>query len=146
MKQIKENIENATLGCRLGRAYQIMLGQLAVALKAAGLDITTNEYLVLRAVYSAPGLQQCEIVDMVGKDKAAVCRCVAAMEKRNLVTTEQISHKCLKVYPTDRSLEIKPAIEKVARERHAALMRLTTPGDLEIFSQIIDKIIESKTQ
>ena len=32
MKQIKENIENATLGCRLGRAYQIMLGQLAVAL------------------------------------------------------------------------------------------------------------------
>ncbi|MBD5330090.1 MAG: MarR family transcriptional regulator [Bacteroides sp.] len=141
MKKQRVNTESPALGCKLGRAYQILLSQLASALKEADLDITTSEYLVLRAVYSNEGLQQCEIADMVGKDKAAVCRCVAGLVRKGLLSTESVSHKCLRVYLTDKSREMKPKVMEVAQKRHNALADLTTPEDLEVFTRIIDKII-----
>lgn len=144
MKTMKGNIDTPALGCKVGRAYQIMLNQLAIALKNAGLDITTSEYLVLRSVYSKDGLQQCEIVDMVGKDKAAVCRCVTGLENKGLLKTEQVSHKCLRVYLTDKARELEPKILEVAAIRHKALTDLTLPEELEIFTRILEKIINSK--
>lgn len=144
MEKTKANIESPALGCKVGRAYQIMLSQLATALKEAELDITTSEYLVLRTVYSKEGIQQCEIADMVGKDKAAVCRCVAGLTNKGLLATETVSHKCLKVYLTDKSREMESKIMKVARIRHKAFTDLSTPEELEIFTQLLDKIINSK--
>lgn len=144
MKDEKGNIESHALGCKVGRAYQIMLSQLAAALKEAGLEITTSEYLVLRAIYSKEGLQQCEVAELVGKDKAAVCRCVAGLERKGLLNLEPISHKCLKIYLTEKSRELEPKILEVAAQRHQALIDLTTPEDLDIFSHILDNIISTK--
>lgn len=134
-------IHPMAIGCKLGRAYQIMIGQLGVTLREHGLDITPAEYLILRAVYCAPGLQQCDIAEMVGKDKASVCRGVAALEKKGLVRTEAVSHKCLRVYPSDRGNEIYPTVMSVAEERYNALAALTSPADLAVFSSILDRII-----
>ncbi|MDE6691970.1 MAG: hypothetical protein K2K05_01155, partial [Muribaculaceae bacterium] len=72
---MKENIKSPALGCKVGRAYQMMQNQLAQALKDAGLDLTTSEYLVMRAVFSNPGAQQCEIADILHQRKAYSGRC-----------------------------------------------------------------------
>ncbi|MDE5880423.1 MAG: MarR family transcriptional regulator [Muribaculaceae bacterium] len=133
--------KSPALGCLIGKAYQTMLSQLNSALKEAGLDITTSEYLALRALYSSEGIQQCEIAQMVGKDKAAVCRCVAGLEKKGLVRTECVSHKCLRVFLTDKGREIEPKVMEVARIRHKALLDLTTPENLAIFTEILKKVI-----
>lgn len=132
------------MGCKVGKAYQIMLGQLATTLSDAGVDITASEYLVLRAVYSSAGLQQCEIADSIGKDKSAVCRCVSSLVKKGLLETKPISYKCLKVYLTDKSREIEPKIMEVAAFRNKALCELIPRKDLEIFNMVLDKIINSK--
>lgn len=144
MEKRNENIAIPALGCKVGQAYQIMLRQLADALREAGLDITTGEYLVLRAVNSREGLQQCEIADMIGKDKAAVCRCVSGLMQKGMVKTEVVSHKCLKVYLTDESRHVMPAVLAVSAKRHKALMNLTSPEELDIFTTVIEKIINSK--
>lgn len=141
---MNEKIKNPALGCKVGRAYQMMLSQLAKALKDAGIDITTSEYLVMRAVYSSPGAQQCEIAELVGKDKAAVCRCVSGLERKGLLTTETVSHKCLRVYPSAKAREIEPLIMEVAAQRHKALSDLTTPAEMDVFISILDKIITQK--
>ena len=141
MKKEEKQYDGPALGCKVGRAYQTMLRQLSEALAGTGLEISSGEYLVLRAVYSREGLQQCEIADMVGKDKASVCRTVAALQKKGLVATRAVSHKCLRVYLTDESRAIEPAIMSVAAKRHQALAAATTPEELEIFNRVLDKII-----
>ncbi|MDE7092856.1 MAG: MarR family transcriptional regulator, partial [Muribaculaceae bacterium] len=98
MKTENKTYQSPALGCMLGSANQILLGELEKALKEANLDLTTVDYLVLRALYSKDGIQQCEIADMVGRDKAGICRCVTGLVKKGLVRTEPISYKCLKVY------------------------------------------------
>ena len=70
------------VGCLLGTAYQTLLSELTDSLDRKGLDITTSEYLVMRALYSNDGLQQCEIAALLGKDKGAISRCVKNLEIR----------------------------------------------------------------
>lgn len=141
-----EHIEYPALGCKVGKAYQILLSQLAVALADAGLDISTGEYLVLRAVNDNQGLQQCDIAEMIGKDKAMVCRCVADLKKRGFLATESVSHKCLRVFLTEKSKDMMPQILKVAKKRHNSLLAITSPQELIIFNNILDKIIQNKTE
>ncbi len=143
MKRNIINIESPALGCLIGMAYQTLLSKLDTALKDAGLNITTSEYLILRALYCGDGIQQCDIARMVGKDKAAVCRCVAGLVKKGLIRTEPVSHKCLRVYLTSEGMAIKNKVMEVASARHKALTDMTTPEKLAIFTEILESIVNN---
>lgn len=142
----KENMtyQMPNVGCMIGAAYQILLSKLSEALTDAGLGVTASEYLVLRVLYCEEGLQQCEIADTIGKDKAGVCRCVAAMEKKGLVRTESVSHKCLRVYLSDKGRAIEATVMGVANERHRALESLVDDSDMEAFVKVLRTIIQQQ--
>ena len=131
------------VGCMVGTAYQVLVARLGEILDKSGLGISVPEYMVLRALYTKDGMQQCEIGEMIGKDKAAICRTVKAMGKKGLVRTEPVSHKCLKVYIADKGSAIKPEIFKIADWRHQALVRLVTTDELAIFEKVLKKIIQT---
>ncbi len=135
------NIPNK--GCLIGAAYQAMTSRLDDALKAAGLPIAVPEYLILRFLYDFDGSQQCEIATALGKDKAAVCRTIGMMVKKNLVITRPVSHKCLRVFLAPLALEIKPKIIEVANDREKYFMSLGSPDDIDTFFKIIRRIINS---
>ena len=141
MKRTETTYEGPATGCLLGSANQKLLTQLTEALSAGGLDLSSAEYLVLRALYWRKGLQQCDICDMIGRDKAGVCRCVASLARKGLVSTESVSHKCLKVYLTVEAERIRPKVMKVAQERHAALAAKLSPEEMDALHNILTKII-----
>lgn len=130
------------LGCLVGTAYQTMVSELSKRLRESSLGITGSEYLVLRALYTRDGMQQCEIAEMIGKDKGAVCRTVKSLEDKLFVRTEPVSYKCLRVYLTDKGSEAKSEVMEIARERHSSLAGLLTPEELAIFEQTLRKIIQ----
>ena len=129
------------LGCLIGTVYQLELAKLADELAKAGLDLTTTEYLVLRALYTRDGMQQCEIADLISKDKAAVCRCVSAMVRKGLVTTKSVSHKCLRVYLSPTGREIEPTVMSVADKRHNAFAAIASSEEIETFVSVLNKMI-----
>lgn len=130
------------VGCLVGAAFQKMISQLDAALKQAGLPITAAEYMILRALYTNDGLQQCEICDMVGKDKASICRSVSALDKKGLIATEPVSHKCIRVWLSDKGKEIRPQIMKIADDRHKALASLGSEKEIENFIKILNSIVK----
>lgn len=130
------------VGCLVSAAAQRMLAALTRALVDAGLPLTAPEYLVMRALYRRDGLQQCEIAETTGKDKAAICRCVAALSRKNLVRTEPVSHKCLRVYVAPEGRRIESDVMRVAASRHAAFSALLAPGEEVLFADILRRIID----
>ncbi|MDE6393775.1 MAG: MarR family winged helix-turn-helix transcriptional regulator [Duncaniella sp.] len=129
------------VGCMLGTAYQSLLSELTDALAKAGLDVTAPEYLILRALYANNGMQQCELASQLGKDKGAICRCIKTMAAKGLVVTEPVSHKCLKVYVSDKGQSIRADIMAVADERHRALTSMLTPAEMDTFVSVLQRII-----
>lgn len=131
------------MGCMIGAAFQKMTSELEAALKQEHLSITAGEYMILRALYSHDGLQQCEICDVVGKDKSSICRSVSALNRKGLIKTEPVSHKCIRIWLTDQASEIRPRIMKIADERNNALLALASEKEIEIFTKILKKILQS---
>ena len=129
------------VGCLIGSAFQRLTVQLEAALKREGLGISAAEYMILRALYSRDGLQQCEIVDMVGKDKSSICRSVSALTKKDLVRTEPVSYKCIRIWLTDKAREIQARVMQIADERHKALLNLATPKDIDAFVRVLKAIM-----
>ncbi len=129
------------VGCLVGTAFQKMTNQLDEALKAANINLSTPEYMILRALYSRDGLQQCEIGDMVGKDKAAVSRTVRSLAAKDFVRTETLSRKCCRVWLTEDGRSIETAVMRVAAARHSALQRLAPEEDIETFIRVLQTII-----
>ncbi len=131
------------LGCMLGTAYQVLVGQLGAILEQEVPEITVPEYLILRALYSKDGLQQCEIAEAIGKDKGAICRSVKALVKKDMVRTEALSHKCLKVYLTPKAESLKGTILDIANRRQRALEEICSSEELSTFRSCLSRIINS---
>ena len=142
MKAQNKTYQSPALGCMLGTANQVLLKELERALKDVDLNLTSTEYLVLRALYSKDGIRQCEIADMVGRDKAGICRCVTGLLRKGLVKVEPISYKCLRVYLTNTAYSIQSQVMHVAENRHRELVELLSPSELEAFTKALDKIIK----
>lgn len=134
------------MGCMVGTAYQAMVAGMAKRLRAAGMKLTVPEYMVLRALYSEEGIQQCELAAILGKDQSAICRGVIMMEKKGLLRTEQISHKCRKVFLTSESEALRPKIMAVAEEAHTDLLSILGPEESEALLSALTKIIRNNNQ
>lgn len=133
--------EKPYIGCLVGTAFQRLTSQLENALKEASLDITASEYMILRALYSTDGLQQCEIADMVGKDKGSVSRSVSGLVRKGLVRTEQVSYKCCRVWLSECASAIRGKIMDIAARRHEALLSMISEKDVATFVNVLRKII-----
>lgn len=140
MKKMNDIYMMPHMGCLLGVAYQKLVSKLEDAIRKARLDVTAPEYLILRSLYTHDGLQQCEIGEMVGKDKGAVSRSVAGMVRKGLVTTETVSYRCQRVWLSQKGLEIRPKIMDIASERHESLRRLATGDELKTFEKVLRAI------
>lgn len=129
------------MGCLVGTAYQAMTGRLNECLKREKLGITVAEYMVLRALYSTDGLQMCQLSDMLGKDRAAICRTVATMAHKGLVRTEPVSHKCVRCCLAPAGTALKPKVLEIAQHQQQALEERFTPEELAIFRRMLRTII-----
>lgn len=141
MKEGNRIYDMPNLGCLLGTAYQTLSGRLAHTLARERLGITVPEYLILRALFTHDGMQQCEIGEMIGKDKGAICRGVKSLESKGFVRTVAVSHKCLRVYLSAKGMDIKPAVMKIAADKHSALVSLLTENELAALESALKKIL-----
>ncbi len=130
-------------GCMIGTAFQKLTAQLERILKQENLDIKAGDYMILRALYNSDGLQQCELSELIGKDKSSICRSVSNLLQKGLVKTEPISYKCVRVWLTDKAEELRPIILKIAEERQKALYDLAPERDIEGFVKVLKAIINS---
>ena len=134
------------VGCLIGTAFQKLTVELECALHEAGLNMTAAEYMILRALYSSDGLQQCELSEMVGKDKASISRSVAGMVRKGLVHQEQISHKCCRVWLSEAASALRPRIMEIAAERHRELTVLASEGEIATFVKVLKAIVGQHTE
>lgn len=129
------------IGCLLGTAYHAEETRLDATLRAAGIDISPAEYIILRILFSHGTLRQCDITRIVGKDRAAISRSIATLTQKGYVSVERVSSKCSKVTPTEKGSALRPVLLAIAASRQEALAERITPEQLNLLRQILIKII-----
>ncbi len=130
------------VGCLLGVAYQTEEARLAKALKDAGLDITTAEYLIMRLLLTNDVMQQCEISRVLRKDRASISRSIRSLERKGLAIVNQSSYKCCLVSLSERGRALEPGIMEIAQRLHAELASRITAQEMNILREILTQIIK----
>ena len=108
----------------------------------AGIDITIDQWLVLRVIEEHDDLTQAEMAERVFKDQASVARIIALLLKRGLLQSEPLPHdgrrSQLRVSPLGHDVLL--AVQPVVLSNRAVALAGLTEADLAHLRQGLEQI------
>lgn len=129
------------IGCLLGVAYQAEEARLSKALNEARLGITAAEYVIIRLLLANGEMQQCEIARILNKDRASISRSIKYLEKKGIVSVNQISYKCCRVALSEAGNALKPNILGIAETLNKNLASRLSAQQMKNLREILTQII-----
>lgn len=119
---------------------------LADKLKDTGLMPCYHGYVL--TICRKPGISQEELSRVLCVNKSNVTRTLAQMEERGFVDRRSSPQdkRILQVYPTDKLLELLPQVRQMAREWNTYLTEEISEAEMEVFQQVLDRIVERATE
>jgi len=111
-----------TLGYRINRCSILMKASLTRRFKAAGHDLTPEEWVILTRLWPKDGLSQNELADTTLKDKTTITRFLVQMEKKQLVfrktSTQDARVKHVYLTPSAQALkdQLIPLVQGFLRD------------------------------
>ncbi|WP_086592569.1 MarR family winged helix-turn-helix transcriptional regulator [Hymenobacter crusticola] len=108
----------------------------------AGIDITIDQWLVLRVIEEFDDLTQAEMADRVFKDQASVARIIALLLKRGLLKAERLPQdgrrSQLRVSPLGHDVLV--AVQPVVLSNRAVALTGLGDDDLAHLRQSLERI------
>jgi DNA-binding MarR family transcriptional regulator len=108
----------------------------------AGIDITVDQWLVLRVIEEYDDLTQAEIAERVFKDQASVARILALLLKRGLLQAEPLPNdgRRTQLRVTATGNEVLLAVQPVVLSNRATALEGLPEADLALLRQSLERI------
>lgn len=119
---------------RCGRQYR------TEALEPLGLKGCHGWYL--REICQNPGIFQEQLTESIQVNKSNVARQVAALEEAGFVERRACGkdRRMLRLYPTQKTLELMPRIEEILNGWEATLLQDLSPEELAQLERLLGKL------
>lgn len=119
---------------RCGRQYR------TEALEPLGLKGCHGWYL--REICQNPGIFQEQLTESIQVNKSNVARQVAALEEAGFVERKACGkdRRMLRLYPTQKTLELMPRIEEILNGWEATLLQDLSPEELAQLERLLGKL------
>ena len=119
---------------RCGRRYR------TDALEPLGLKGCHGRYL--REICHSPGMSQEQLTESVLVNKSNVARQVAALEEAGFLERRACGKdkRVLRLYPTQKTLELMPQIEAILENWDQTLLQDLTTQEQELLEQLLQRI------
>ncbi|QDA62199.1 MarR family winged helix-turn-helix transcriptional regulator [Hymenobacter jejuensis] len=108
----------------------------------AGLNITIDQWLVLRVLLEDDTLTQTEIADRVFKDQASVARIIALLIKRGLLVTEALPHdgRRTQLRVTLAGQQMLDAVQPIVLNNRQTALQGISEDELTLLRQVLERI------
>ncbi|SFQ02118.1 MarR family winged helix-turn-helix transcriptional regulator [Hymenobacter arizonensis] len=108
----------------------------------AGLDITIDQWLVLRVLLEYDDLTQQEIAERVFKDQASVARMLALLTKRGLLSAVPLPHdgRRTQLRVTEAGQQMLDAVHPIVLENRATALSGIKEDELAMLQQLLERI------
>lgn len=107
---------------------------------AYGLKACHTSYL--RNICGNPGISQDKLAQIIYFNKSNVARQCAILEEQGYITRQPSStdKRVLELYPTEKALELLPAINAILQEWDDMLTTDLTPEEMETVTLVLEKM------
>jgi DNA-binding MarR family transcriptional regulator len=115
------------------------------ALKNAGVDLTPEQWAILKRISEREALNQREIAELTFKDPASVTRALDVLEKRGLVQRVDAAgdRRAYNLRLTTEGLTMVELVTPIARAVRAQGLTGVSPEELVQFKAVLNKIYQN---
>ncbi|MBF9237827.1 MarR family transcriptional regulator [Hymenobacter sp. BT683] len=108
----------------------------------AGLDITIDQWLVLRVLLEHDDLTQHEIAERVFKDQASVARMLALLTKRGLLSAVPLPQdgRRTQLRVTEQGQQMLDAVHPIVLDNRATALAGLAEDELAVLQQLLERI------
>lgn len=108
----------------------------------AGLDITVDQWLVLRVLLEYDDLTQHDIAERVFKDQASVARILALLTRRGLVSAVPLPHdgRRSQLRVTEAGHRILDAVQPIILQNRALALQGVSEEELVLLRPVLERI------
>jgi MarR family transcriptional regulator, transcriptional regulator for hemolysin len=114
-------------------------------LKRAGIAITIDQWIVLKAISENPGISQRQIAASVFKDQASLTRIIDLLVKKNLLARNSngIDRRKIALTLNKKSIDLLFKIHSIAVRNRAWALDKIKSADIEITKRVLTSITEN---
>jgi DNA-binding MarR family transcriptional regulator len=133
----------------------VLSGQLSASLsrhlnrkfRAAGLDITTEQWLVLVCLWNEDGQSQQSISDQTAKDKTSITRLLDTLSKHDLIErcSDPADRRINKIHLTKKGKEMEESAMQIVKDSFDQAVTGITTKELVDAKEVIVKILKNIT-
>lgn len=127
-------------GHLLRRAHQIAGGMFD---DLVGLDVTPNQYAILRMVHEQPGIDQVSLARQIGLDTSTAALTAARLGTRDLLTrsVSEVDRRLLRLTLTAQGEALLESTVGNVRQMREKLLSSLPPEDREVFMALLRKFV-----
>jgi DNA-binding MarR family transcriptional regulator len=105
-------------------------------------ELSPSHHAFVFAVCNRPGCSQDELADAICLNKSTVARALSYLEENSFVRREADASdkRVLRVFPTDKMLDILPEVKRVSMEWNTAICDGISEEELSTFTAVLEKI------
>lgn len=114
-------------------------------LSSYGVDISGEQWVILKRIYEQEGINQREIAGLTYKDPASVTRMIDLLEKQELVNRRDIDgdRRSYNLFLTKKGIALVEKVIPLAKELRKQGIKSISKQDMETFKNVLNKIYEN---
>ncbi len=127
------------------RTVRAFIRRLNRSFVAAGYDVTSEQWRMLRWLWHRDGQRQQDLADVAHKDKTSITRIIDGMEKRDLVVRipDRLDRRQKLIYLTDKGKRLREELMQIVQRTSLGAQQGIEPEHLDVFTDVLAKIREN---
>lgn len=132
-------------GTYIERNFKIIKNTFLQAFKKAGIDITTDQWIILDLLYHEDGVSQNHLATKSAKDAPTTSRIIDLMCKKDLIERRKVENdrRMHHIFLTDIGKETHSKILPIAENLRAQGWNSLNDEDYETFLRIMNQVYEN---
>ncbi len=141
MKQIQKH----SLGHTISTCNNKMIKNLNRSLSKNSIDLTREQYVVLRMLWDLGSLNQQQLADKLDKDKFSITKLIDGLENRKLVkrVASENDRRIKIIEVTEKAMQIKTSVEDITREALKQSIEGISTEEISTFESVLLKITKN---
>lgn len=129
----------------IGQVGLRIKGELNNAFQESGVNITSEQWGVLKCLWQEEGISQSEIAEKVNKDKASVTRILDIMQKNKLIKRcdDERDRRSYRIYLTDEGKSLEGKLKPVVLATNQRIYRNLNEYERQELQKLLLKLMKS---
>ncbi len=137
-----KSIEKLSTSSLIAETALHIRAEINSAFQKNGLNVTSEQWGVLKCLWQKEGISQTEIAEKVNKDKASVTRILDIMQRNNLILrcNDEHDRRSYRIFLTDNGKNLESKLKPIVNSANKHIYQKLNENELKELQKLLLKL------